>query len=449
MNFTVKEAAAVFGQQIENETPLASVEFDSRLIKENSLFVPLAGTRDGHEFAQQAKDNGAIATLWSHPTIEPPQDILVIPVTDTVKAYQQLARAYKEKLAPKIIGITGSNGKTTTKDMVEAVMAQKYQTYKTQGNHNNELGVPLTILHAPEDTQVLILEMGMDHAGEIEVLSRLAEPDAAAITLIGEAHIENLGSREGIAKAKMEITAGLKKDGFFMMPADEPLLEPFVPNLTQSIETFGLTEGDLQGDIVEESQDQTIFTVAGTTFTLPVLGGYNVKNALIAIGLGRHFGVADEAIKEGLAHFQLTKNRTQWVTAGNGAAILSDIYNANPTAMGLVLDSFRKLPLAGRRIAVLADMLELGPDSAQMHEQMAAHLDDSFLLVFLYGKEMQALQKRLANTALADKVRYFAIDEKPQLIASLIETLEPSDSLVIKGSNGMGLSEVVDALKGM
>ena len=211
MNFTVKEAAAVFGQQIENEKPLASVEFDSRLIKENSLFVPLAGTRDGHEFAQQAKDNGAIATLWSHPTIEPPQDILVIPVTDTVKAFQQLARAYKEKLAPKIIGITGSNGKTTTKDMVEAVMAQKYQTYKTQGNHNNELGVPLTILHAPEDTQVLILEMGMDHAGEIEVLSRLAEPDAAAITLIGEAHIENLGSREGIAKAKMEITAGLKK----------------------------------------------------------------------------------------------------------------------------------------------------------------------------------------------------------------------------------------------
>ncbi len=449
MNLTIEEVAALFEQESNDQRIISSVEFDSRLIKENSLFVPIAGTRDGHEFAQQAKDNGAIATLWSHPTILPPEHIQVIHVEDTVAAFQRLARGYKEKINPKIIGITGSNGKTTTKDMVDAVMAQSYKTYKTQGNHNNELGVPLTILHAPADTEVLILEMGMDHAGEIEVLSLLAEPDAAAITLIGEAHIENLGSREGIAKAKMEIAAGLKKDGFMMVPADEPLLAPYLPELTQTIKTFGLAAGDVQGTILAEAQQETTFSVEGVKYTIPVIGGYNVKNALIAIGMGRYFAVPDAAIQAGLAGFQLTKNRTQWLTAGNGAALLSDVYNANPTAMGLVLDSFKKIPLQGRRIAVLADMLELGPDSAEMHAGMAAHIDDTVQMVFLYGPEMKALQNRLTDQGFAGQIYHFDKEEKTGLINALIKTLSPKDSVVLKGSNGMGLSEVVDALIGM
>ncbi|OTN77665.1 hypothetical protein A5886_002765 [Enterococcus sp. 8G7_MSG3316] len=449
MNVTIKEVAALFDQVHNGSTVISSVEFDSRLIKENSLFVPLAGARDGHEFAQQAKDNGAIATLWSHQTIEPPHDMVVIRVKDTVQAFQALAKMYKEKINPKIIGITGSNGKTTTKDMVDAVLAQTYKTYKTQGNHNNELGLPLTILHAPADTEVLILEMGMDHAGEIEVLSLLAEPDAAAITLIGEAHIENLGSREGIAKAKMEITAGLKKDGFMMVPADEPLLEPYVSRLTQTIETFGLKKGALQGTILDEALQETVFAVDGVHYTIPVIGGYNVKNALIAIGMGRYFDVPEAAIQAGLAGFQLTKNRTQWLEASNGAALLSDVYNANPTAMGLVLDSFKKLPVKGRRIAVLADMLELGPDSGKMHASMAEHIDDAFQIIFLYGSDMHALQQRLSETAFSGQVYLFAKEEKAALIKALIKTLTPTDSVVLKGSNGMGLSEVVESLKEM
>lgn len=449
MNLTIREVAALFDQEINDPTILASVEFDSRLIKENSLFVPLAGSRDGHEFAQQAKDNGAIATFWSHPTIQPPTDMVVIRVTDTVEAFQALAKMYKEKINPTIIGVTGSNGKTTTKDMVDAVMAQSYKTYKTQGNHNNELGLPLTILHAPADTEVLILEMGMDHVGEIEVLSLLAEPDAAAITLIGEAHIENLGSRAGIAKAKMEITAGLKKDGFMLVPADEPLLDPYVATLPQTVETFGLEEGALQGTILAEAQQETVFSVDGVKYTIPVIGGYNVKNALIAIGMGKYFDVPESAIQAGLAAFQLTKNRTQWLKAGNDADILSDVYNANPTAMGLVLDSFKKLPLKGRRIAVLADMLELGPDSAKMHASMADHIDDAFQLIFLYGSEMQALQQRLRENAFSGQVHYFTKAEKSALIDTLIKILDPKDSVVIKGSNGMGLSEVVKSLQEM
>ena len=333
--------------------------------------------------------------------------------------------------------------------MVDAVVAQQFKTYKTQGNHNNEIGLPLTILHAPADTEVLVLEMGMDHAGEIEVLSHLAQPDVAAITLIGEAHIENLGSREGIAKAKMEITAGLDPAGFFMIPADEPLLPPYLAELTQQVETFGLGEGNLKGTIQEETQEQTAFTVADQVYTIPVIGGYNVKNALIAIGIGRYLGIEEEKIKAGLADFQLTKNRTQWLKAANGAAILSDVYNANPTAMGLVLDSFRKLPLTGRRIAVLADMLELGPDSAKMHAGMADHLDERFDLIFLYGSEMQALKRALDQSRLADQVHFFSKEEKAALITQLQKELQPTDSIVLKGSNGMGLVEVIDSLTAM
>jgi UDP-N-acetylmuramoyl-tripeptide--D-alanyl-D-alanine ligase len=449
MNLSIKEVAALFGVECSNQAMISRVEFDSRLITTDSLFVPLAGTRDGHEFAQQAQENGAIAAFWSHPTIQPPEGLVIIEVADTLAAFQKLAKYYKEKLAPKIIAITGSNGKTTTKDMVDAVAAQQFKTYKTQGNHNNEIGLPLTILHAPADTEVLVLEMGMDHAGEIEALSRLAQPDMAAITLIGEAHIENLGSREGIAKAKMEITTGLDPAGFFMVPADEPLLTPYLAELPQQVVTFGLEIGDLKGTIQAETPEQTIFTVADQTYSIPVIGGYNVKNALIAIGIGRQLGIAEEKIKAGLAHFQLTKNRTQWLKAANGADILSDVYNANPTAMGLVLDSFRKLSLKGRRIAVLADMLELGPDSAKMHAGMAEHLDETFDLIFLYGSEMAALKEALSKTNLADRVRFFATNEKAALITQLQEELLPTDSVVLKGSNGMGLGEVVDLLTAM
>ena len=449
MNLSIKEVAALFGVECADQTMISSVEFDSRLVTTDSLFVPLAGTRDGHEFAQQAQEKGAIAAFWSHPTIQPPEGLMIIEVSDTLAAFQKLAKFYKEKLAPKVIAITGSNGKTTTKDMVDAVVAQQFKTYKTQGNHNNEIGLPLTILHAPADTEVLVLEMGMDHAGEIEVLSHLAQPDVAAITLIGEAHIENLGSREGIAKAKMEITAGLDPAGFFMIPADEPLLTPYLAELTQQVETFGLGEGNLKGTIQEETQEQTAFTVADQVYTIPVIGGYNVKNALIAIGIGRYLGIEEEKIKAGLADFQLTKNRTQWLKAANGAAILSDVYNANPTAMGLVLDSFRKLPLTGRRIAVLADMLELGPDSAKMHAGMADHLDERFDLIFLYGSEMQALKRALDQSRLADRVHFFSKEEKAALITQLQKELQPTDSSVLKGSNGMGLVEVIDSLTAM
>ena len=444
MEVTLKEIATLFDVPISEEAVVTSVEFDSRLIHANSLFVPLKGVHDGHDFVTQAIANGAIATLWSKDLETAPKNIAVIPVSDTKVAFQKLARFYQEKVAPKVVGITGSNGKTTTKDMTAAVLSQKFKTYKTQGNYNNDLGMPYTILHMPSDTEMLILEMGMDHAGEITFLSQLAKPDAAAITLIGEAHIEQLGSRHGIAQAKMEIVSGLAKNGLLLIPADEPLLDPLADNLTQEVVSFGLGQAQIHGEILAEEKERTRFKIAEKNYEIPVLGSYNVKNALIAYGFGCYFGLDHESIAKGLAHFQLTANRTQWLKASNGADILSDVYNANPTAMKLVLDSFSKLTVAGSRLAVLADMKELGPDSPAMHAQIANHIGPEYSEVFLLGEDIESLGYALLKKGV--NVHYFSSSQKQELIQSVKKALRSEDSIVLKGSNAMGLSEVVDAL---
>ena len=445
MKLTIKEIAQVLGiSGIVDEREISSVEFDSRKIEKDGLFVPLPGTRDGHDFVHAAKENGAIVTLWQKDRVEVPSDLVVLPVADVTKAFQTLAQYYKQKIAPKTVAITGSNGKTTTKDMTASVLAQKYRTYKTQGNYNNDLGVPYTMLHMPSDTEVLILEMGMDHAGEIHFLSQLGQPDVAAITLIGEAHLENLGSRKNIAKAKMEIVDGLAKDGVLFVPADEPLLADLIAPLSQEVQTFGLAQGDLQAAITNETSESTSFVVDEETFVIPVLGGYNVKNALIAYGVGRYLGLSREQIKNGLAQVELTKNRTQWLQAKNGAKLLSDVYNANPTAMRLVLESFGRLTLPGRRIAVLADMLELGPDSLAMHASMAEAIVDRYDFVYLYGEQMQALANRL--TELNVPHAYFIPAQRQAFLEQVQREIKPSDSVILKGSNGMQLSELVGLL---
>lgn len=445
MKLTIKEIAQVLGiSGIVDEREISSVEFDSRKIEKNDLFVPLPGTRDGHDFVKAAKENGAIATLWQKEKANVPSDLVVLPVEDVTQAFQIIAQYYKQKIAPKTVAITGSNGKTTTKDMTASVLAQKYRTYKTQGNYNNDLGVPYTMLHMPDDTEVLILEMGMDHAGEIHFLSQLGQPDVAAITLIGEAHLENLGSRKNIAKAKMEIVDGLAQDGALFVPADEPLLTDLIAPISQEVQTFGLGQGDLQAEIVNETSESTEFEINDASFIIPVLGGYNVKNALIAYGIGRYFGLSMEQIKNGLAQVELTKNRTQWLQAKNGAKLLSDVYNANPTAMRLVLESFGRLTLPGRRIAVLADMLELGPDSSAMHASMAEAIVGFYDFVYLYGEQMQALANRL--TELNVPHAYFIPAQRQAFLEQVRKEIQPTDSVILKGSNGMQLSELVALL---
>lgn len=429
---------------------VTSVEFDSRKITPGALFVPLVGENDGHTYWQQAKDKGAVATLWQKEETFP-EDFPYLKVQDTTQAFQKIAKAYLNKIAPKVVAITGSNGKTTTKDLTENVLHQKFKTYKTQGNYNNDLGLPYTILHMPKETEVLVLEMGMDHAGEIAFLSQLAKPDAAAITLIGESHLEYFNDRSGIAAAKMEIVTGLKEDGFLIAPGDEELLIPLLKEVKQKVYTFQLVKGpsDFYGEILEERQGETLFRLnflPDMTFSIPVSGKFNVKNALVAAAFGKFFGLTPAEIQRGLGTVSLTKNRSQWIQH-KGLDILADVYNANPTAMSLVLESFSQIPTNGRRIAVLGDMLELGKTSGALHEKMANFLFPTAIEeVFLYGPEMKNLFEVLKEKYPLEHLHYFAKDEKAQLTSSLLSTLKAPDKVVLKASNGMHLDEVLEKI---
>lgn len=445
MKLSITEVAALFSANYSDPRMITGVEFDSRKIKPGNLFVPLAGARDGHEFIDQAIENGAIATFWSQDEAAP-STITSIKVTDVLAAFQTLATYYREKTAPKVVAITGSNGKTTTKDMTESVLSQRFKTYKTQGNYNNEIGLPYTLLHMPSTTEVIVLEMGMDQAGDLTLLSTIAKPDIAAITMIGEAHIENLGSRANIATGKMEITAALALDGALIVPYNEPLLRPLTEKLSQKVYTFGIGEGEISAQISEETRDYTRFLVEEQLYEIPVLGSYNVTNALIAIEIGRLLGVAPEQIQHGLATFELTKQRTEWLKAYNGADLLSDVYNANPTAMSLVLDSFGKLPVPGKKIAVLADMLELGPDELAMHAAMSSHLA-GYDELYLYGRRMEALAALIPETYPELTYHVFKESEKEALMTALKQRITPTDSILFKGSNGMGLAEIVTFLQ--
>ncbi|APB30470.1 UDP-N-acetylmuramoyl-tripeptide--D-alanyl-D-alanine ligase [Vagococcus teuberi] len=452
MNLSVREiVAAVNGvnHAIQHEDQcVESVEFDTRKVIENSLFVPLKGARDGHDFIPQAIESGAFLVLSER---ELSEGVSYIKVEDTLVALQKLAQYFLEKVHPKVIGITGSNGKTTTKDMTEAVLSQHYKTYKTQGNYNNHIGLPYTILSMPEDTEMLVLEMGMDHKGEIEVLSNISKPDIAAITLIGESHIEYLGSRAGIAEAKMEITAGLKEDGVLIIPNDEPLLKRMIIDIPQTVDTFGIgTEATLSASILSETKVDTQFETnlfEGEVFSIPVLGGYNVKNALIALLIGHFFNVPVSKMKNGLATFDLTKNRTEWLKTNDGIDILSDVYNANPTAMKLVLDTFSALKLEGRKFIVLGDMLELGELSNQMHESVAEHISPKKIdQVYLYGEQMESLYNLLHERMPQGSIHFYRKTEKKEMMTHLSEKMQPKDTVFLKASNGMGLSEVVEFL---
>ncbi|QLB50544.1 UDP-N-acetylmuramoyl-tripeptide--D-alanyl-D-alanine ligase [Streptococcus sanguinis] len=435
--------------QFENIS-LRNAEFDSRLIESGDLFVPLKGARDGHDFIATAFAQGAAATLSERPVTEGPY----ILVDDVLTAFQRLAQYYLEKMQVDVLEVTGSNGKTTTKDMLAQLLATSYKTYKTQGNYNNEIGLPYTVLHMPEDTEKLVLEMGQDHLGDIHLLSELAKPKTGIVTLVGEAHLEFFGSRAEIAQGKMQIADGLRKDGLLIVPADK-IVNEFLP-ADCKIVRFG-PDADIFLTYLEERKDSLSFecNFLERRIDLPVTGKYNATNAMIAAYAALQEDVSEAAIAQAFSELELTRNRTEWKKAGNGADILSDVYNANPTAMRLILETFSTIPAnpGGRKLAVLADMKELGADSKSMHGSMITSLNPEIVTdLFLYGQDMEALYDYAKEIYPPGKVHYFIKnDEKDQfeqLTKAVREKLTPTDQILLKGSNSMNLAKLVEDLEG-
>ncbi|MCA0969370.1 UDP-N-acetylmuramoyl-tripeptide--D-alanyl-D-alanine ligase [Halobacillus litoralis] len=448
MKLEVSELTALFQDYkgaADDPITIRMIMTDSRKKARQSLFVPIVGESfDAHDFIKGAIENGATATLWQKDKPVPhlvPTDFPVFFVEDTTKALQDLAHYYLKKIDPVIVGVTGSNGKTTTKDMVAAVLRTKFNTHKTQGNFNNHIGLPLTVLSMETRTEAVVLEMGMDRAGEISVLSKLAEPDYAIITNIGESHIENLGSREGIAKAKLEIRDGLT--GPCIMDGDEPLLSEALQQ--EGAVSCGFHQGlDYVAEIQQLSDDQTTFTVNGDTYELPMAGRHNAKNASYVIALAHKLGISHEQIQQGFGQIEASGMRFEKHEGKNGALIINDAYNASPTSMKAVIEIIRNLTSKSKKVLVLGDMYELGEKSEQLHAGVAEAIDPEIDAVYTIGVHSKQITDAVERNSSGIETAHFT--EKKALSHHIQSNLTEDTVVLIKASRGMKLEELLDDL---
>lgn len=434
------------------ELVISGVTIDSRKIESGNLFVPFQGERvDGHDYVVQSIRNGAAAALWQKDVPNPPEDLPILLVDNCLEALQELARKYRKELSVNVVGITGSNGKTTAKDMTANLLSLQYKVQKTEGNFNNHIGLPLTVLGLDEDTEIAVLEMGMSGRGEIEFLTKLACPDAVVITNIGESHLLDLGSREGIAEAKLEILQGLKDGGLAVLHGDEPLLMERIHRYKGNVEvqTFGRSEtNDFYPTEIQQLEQGSSFKInaSSLTYEMPVLGTHNIMNALASMLIARHFKVPFEKMAEGLRSIKLTNMRMELVEGKHGEKIINDAYNASPTSMMAAIELVANLRGYERKILVLGDMLELGPQEEQYHLQIGEGLDaDKIDLVFTYGDLGSHIAKG-ARTALGNH-RVFAFLDKGELIEELGRHVNNHSLILVKASRGMKLEEIVKALQ--
>jgi len=463
---TTAQLAAMCGAEMNEaaarraDEMVRGVSTDSRRPAEGRLFVPLRGERfDAHDFAGDAFAGGAAVSLWQagRPVPEALSGRPLLLVDDTLAALQRLAAAYRSQLPVRVVGITGSNGKTTTKDMTASVLARRFNVHKTEGNLNNHIGLPLTILAMDEDTEAAVLEMGMSGFGEIERLTRIARPDAAVITNIGDAHLLQLGSRQAIAKAKLEIAAGLAAGGVLFVSGDEPLLRESAKRAPGyglwRLETFALGTGDgWSAQLVAATAKETAFTIRPPEgpawpgeFRVPVPGRHNAANALAAAAVGALFGLDPESVRQGLASVKLSAMRLETLTAANGAVVLNDTYNASPASVKAMIAFVGELEGYRRKWLVLGDMLELGPEEDRLHYETGACVaPDRVHAVLAVGERSKHTVRGAAERLGPERAIHFA--DKDTLVRRLLGELSPDDLVLVKGSRGMRMEEVVHAL---
>ena len=398
------------------------ISTDSRSFEEGSIFCALKGERfDGHQYVREVITKGAggaiVGTAMKDQFVHIPNEKYpkggekyIFAVPDTLSALQELANAHRRSLSPSVIGITGTNGKTSTKDMISLVLSKKYTVLKTPGNYNNQIGLPLTLLSLNEGHQVAVIEMGANHPGEISSLCAIAQPDAGVITNVGRGHLEYFGSVEGVAKAKTELIQSLNSPARGFINGDDPNLKPF-RRMTPEVKTFGMSEGNnVKGEIVRRFPDGCALLHAGEAepIHMKVPGTGQAYNALAAYAIGSMFEVPHEEIKIALESYRGSGLRGTWIE-WKGGRIYNDTYNANPDSLQMAFSLMSEVVLQsdGRRIAVLGDMLELGERSADEHRLMgAAAYKAGFDVVYTYGDYSRELSQEASRCGVSEAMHF-------------------------------------------
>ena len=441
---TLKQAAAWCGGWVDPK--YEDIEFfgannDTRLIQPGQLFIVLRGARDGHDFIPNAMEKGAAAALCSRKV----GDFPAIIVEDPRIALGDIARQERKRIGCKVVAITGSVGKSTTKEMVATVLEGTYKIHKTPVNHNNDIGMPMAILAMPEDTEVAVLEMGMNHFREMAYLSSIGSPDIAVIVNIGTMHIEHLGSIEGIRQAKLEILEGMADDGLLLLNGDDVMLRNLPQRPVQKLEYFGSDEGcATRVKDVEDGETGISFTVNAHCCEFPVKlaleGRHFVADAMAAVSVGLALAVPPLRIQERLSMFRNMAGRQEIYQAGE-YTIISDCYNAGPESMAAALLVLGKKK--GRRIAVLGDMLELGDCSWAEHYRIGRIAAENTEMIFAYGPTSGRVVGG-AITGGMDPVKARSFETHEEMARTLKAVARPGDVLLFKGSHGMHMEKVLE-----
>jgi len=430
---------------------ISNVSTDSRKISPGDIFIPIEGERfDGHDFIKSAFELGATAAI-THRDAEPVKDGVLIRVGNTLKALGDIAGYYRSKFNIPIVGITGSVGKTSTKDMVACVLGRRFKVLKTEGNFNNEIGLPLTVFNLDSSHEAAVVEMGMSGFGEISRLTSIARPDIVIITNIGVSHIEKLGSRQNILKAKMEILGGLSDRGLVVLNGDDKLLYGTRDYLSHRAVFFGMEEGmDYQAyNVKGAGENGTYFEIAlGNKEYLvhvPAPGIHNVYNALAAFAVGVELNIPAEMIIEGIAEFIPGKMRMN-IISQNGIKIINDTYNASPQSMEAAINVLKDIGGNNRTIAILGDMLEMGEWAAQAHVDIGRYaVSKGIDYIITAGQSGKYIARGALNSGMPDE-KIFSFDTNSEVKEFVSGFVRQGDIVLVKGSRGMKMEKIVDRL---
>lgn len=448
-NVTVKDIVKVTGGILlcgDENYEITNFSIDSRTTKEGELFIPIVGEKvDSHRFIENALQNGGATLTQQHREKEGSKAWIY--VENTMQALQKIAKWYREKMTFPVVAVTGSVGKTTTREMVTRALEAGFRVFHTEGNYNSQIGVPLTIARMTGEEDVAVLEAGMSEVGEMAKLESMIAPNYVVFTNIGVAHIENLGSRENICTEKMALAKNISQDGVVFLNGDDKVLMSHRDDFACRVVTYGTNETcDYYAKDICNEQGQMKFNCVrkGETFeiVLDVLGNHNVLNSLAAFGVAEELGLTMEQVRHQFEHFEGTRQKIHKLTK---YTVIDDTYNASPDSMLASLDVLSQMMCDGKKIAVLGDMLELGEKSEEYHRAVGKEKWVQMVQeVYTFGKESKFILEEASKNNVSILGKHF--DDREKLIVYLKSRLETGDCILLKGSNGMKLSEVVKEL---